>query len=746
MRLRRRTLNTLLMILAGVICTTLIILIIAFLRPAKHKPIIPPPRQLLNPIVLDYYTGTINGQDIERLKLDPNYYLDKAWDVRAIARVRELVVNDPASVKALFAYQARKKAAEDAAAAAAADPKRKRDKDKEPVFDELPPKIGKSSIYNLVESRFIERELDMEFLSLQPGLFGSPWRAQHLDRDPATTDPAAQKADPYFEVSLVYRDGQASLGPVWVVNVETGAVIPRNDFARLFDLSPDRPNQVEDFRQDLTKVVKLLSNHQFDSGLQLGGFLLQNFVTRNQACRDAQARKLQDASGQPITCDNDGIIGWTVNHLLDDPETGREYLAYFQWRENNRLLTARWQVVLKDTSADSGAPPFSFRPIGLLSMDLMKQAETYCPGDNPTESADDRLTRLTGYDLYTSDGKPILSDAPRVEWRDVCRKSIDLAECSPGIFTMGDTCDPEQHPACCKVTEPGKRIEVTVNAQNPDSLKRLYSAIKARQTGKLAQDIFVAKKELSARQGPLWPEDYDTNFDIWRDGSRTATLMTDNPAAKPILSAFALTLREGDFVMAVQDLLATQGEFLIEKADCAAAELALQAKVRASAAPDADGDGDGVPDATDNCLSVANADQRDGFSHEKNATPGQGNGVGDTCDCRWAPSRVPLSPEEEAQPRTHDAFRVAYQYRQGDEVKTVGFFILNPAAPAAPAADDKKDKDKEPPAASPAPQGRAEIIPIDQLSEWAFWSVNPRNLKGGQDKARKRLPTAAATE
>lgn len=526
--------------------------------------------------------------------------------------------------------------------------------------------------------------------------------------------------------------------------------MPRNDLARLFQLSPDKPNQTDDFRQDLVKVVKLLSNHQFDSGMQLGSFLLQNFVSRNQACRDAQKRKLQDAAARPITCDNDRIIGWTVNHLLDD-DNGREYLAYFQWIENNRILTARWQVVLKKNTSsdgDSKTPPFSFRPAGLLALDLMKEAESYCPGNNPTELPDDRLQRLIGFDLYTPDAKPITDDTTtRPEWKEICRKVIETPECSGGVFISAPSCDAERV-SCCKVSEPGKSVEISVSSQNPEALKRLYSAIKAHQTGKTADVFISSKKEFSARQGPLWPEDYDTNFDIWRDGSRTAALM-ENPAAKPIITAFATTLREGDFVMAVQDLLSSQEDVLIDKAACAKAELAFQQTLK-DAGSEGDLDGDGLIDTADNCPSVPNPDQRDGFSHEKGVAPGQGNGVGDACDCRWGPSVVVLSDEEKAQaaitPRTQDAFRVVYQYRRNDETKTVGFFILTPAAPPPAETDpkDKKDKDKEEPIAAPAsPPGKTEVIPIDSLSEWAFWSVNPRNLKGGQDKARLRLPSAA---
>lgn len=185
MRLRRKTLNTLLMVMAGVICTVIGLFIFAILSSTKHRDIQRPKSQPIKPIILDYYTGIINEADAARLKLSPGY-VNQPWESLAVALVQYYTVTDPNSVNALFAYEARKKAAEAAEAAAAADPKRKKDKDKnpEPVFSESPPALTQTTLNALVEGKFLERQLDMEFLTLEPGLFGSPWRVQHLDRDP----------------------------------------------------------------------------------------------------------------------------------------------------------------------------------------------------------------------------------------------------------------------------------------------------------------------------------------------------------------------------------------------------------------------------------------------------------------------------------------------------------------------------------------------------------------------------------
>ncbi|MBQ9816568.1 MAG: hypothetical protein IJM59_03745 [Proteobacteria bacterium] len=198
---------------------------------------------------------------------------------------------------------------------------------------------GKVTIQSLVESQFLENRFNMHFL--QRG----EWRAIHLDTD--TGD--IQIPDPQYEVYLDYKDESAVVGPVWIVDLETKAVVPRNDMASIFDRDLYNYAQIDDNLKRPERVVHAITSHKFDVGIDLGGILLLHFLNR---------------MSQPEHID-DEIIGWTVMNEFQD-----DFIAYFQWRELGEVKVAKFKFNWENKS---------LQPKGLYAFDLMAEGETHSP-------------------------------------------------------------------------------------------------------------------------------------------------------------------------------------------------------------------------------------------------------------------------------------------------------------------------------------------------------------------------------
>ena len=193
-------------------------------------------------------------------------------------------------------------------------------------------KPQKVTIASLVEANFLETQLHMEDI-----LKRGEWRALHLDTDSGSE----QTPDPQYEVYLDYRDGEVVVGPVWIVDLSTKVVVPRNNMASIFDRNPVNYDQIEEEMKRSASVVRAITSHRFESGIDLGGVFLLHFLKQTQEPKHA----------------NDEIIGWTVMHELDD-----EYSAYFQWKELNETRVAKFKFNWETKS---------LTPVGLLAVDLM---------------------------------------------------------------------------------------------------------------------------------------------------------------------------------------------------------------------------------------------------------------------------------------------------------------------------------------------------------------------------------------
>jgi predicted RNA binding protein YcfA (HicA-like mRNA interferase family) len=199
--------------------------------------------------------------DVEEQKVEKKRKKGK-WEDRdkeAIALVRKLKVVDPAS---------------------RADKKRRR-RGEEPEQISL----GDLAARDYFEDTFKIKELEP-----------LGWRARYLRGS-------------YYFVSHHRSDGLVTVGPTWLVDLKTKKVLAKNAMA-LGVMRPEEPAAQEYFERE-RQVIGAVSNHNFESGINLGGVMLIHF--------SRQRKKAED----------DKLIGWTVVH-----DYGDNYRAYFQWIED----------------------------------------------------------------------------------------------------------------------------------------------------------------------------------------------------------------------------------------------------------------------------------------------------------------------------------------------------------------------------------------------------------------------------
>ncbi len=223
------------------------------------------------------------------------------------------------------------------------------------------------TIEELVNQKLLQNKYNMSFLK-EP-----EWRALHLDTD--TGD--KQIADAQYEVYLDYKDESVVVGPVWIVDVTTNRVIPRNDIAAVFDRDTDNYQIIDENFQRGENVIKAIVSHKFDNGIDLGGVFLLHFLERI------------NKKGH----ENDSIIGWTVMHEFKD-----DYSAYFQWIEKDEIQVAKFKFNWKSKS---------LTPKGMLAIDLIDI------GDN--------MKTIRSADIYPTSYKNDLNIPRNARWSNVCK-------------------------------------------------------------------------------------------------------------------------------------------------------------------------------------------------------------------------------------------------------------------------------------------------------------------------------------
>lgn len=264
-------------------------------------------------------------------------------------------------------------------------------KDNKPIEVEF----SRVTVDSLVEQQFLEKRFNMNFLKK------GEWRTLHLDTD---VSGSTQKPDPHYEVYLDYSNESVIVGPVWIVDVESKDVIPRNDMASVFDRNISNYEVINEHLERPENVVRAIISHKFESGIDLGGVFLLHFNKLISNPKHA----------------NDEIIGWTVMHDFKD-----DYVAYFQWRELEEVKVAKFLFNWETKS---------LQPVGLLAIDLMSMGENMSsvkpvnilPNDYINNIAIPRKERWTkGHDCRERD------------YRNICTGFVKVLEQREFVNAMG---------------------------------------------------------------------------------------------------------------------------------------------------------------------------------------------------------------------------------------------------------------------------------------------------------------------
>lgn len=145
----------------------------------------------------------------------------------------------------------------------------------------------------------------------------------------------------YYLVRYEFKDAYIGVGPTWLVDLKTQKVVAKNVLAQVA-LDPGKGVE-SGYYDKAAQVVSAVTNHRFDSGVNLGGALLLYFA-------ENVSKSEQDT-----------ILGWTITH-----DRGNKFDAYFQWMENGEPTYAHF-VFDYDRKA--------LRSVNLQAADIMRAGE-----------------------------------------------------------------------------------------------------------------------------------------------------------------------------------------------------------------------------------------------------------------------------------------------------------------------------------------------------------------------------------
>lgn len=201
---------------------------------------------------------------------------------------------------------------------------------------------------------------------------------------------------PYFyRVRYGFHDEGVTVGPTWLVNLDTQEVVPKNVSGQV--VTDPEAGVESDYYDQSEQVVSAIINHRFTEELNLGGALLMYF------------------GGLAETDEGDRVLGWTVEHSRD-----QLFNAYFQWTDDGEPIYATFEFDFDERA---------LRPANLQANEIMRVGENFestervdiMPGMyDPDELIEDR--RWQG---------PAREQCSQPEYRDGCdaiARILDEAE------------------------------------------------------------------------------------------------------------------------------------------------------------------------------------------------------------------------------------------------------------------------------------------------------------------------------
>jgi hypothetical protein len=167
-------------------------------------------------------------------------------------------------------------------------------------------------------------------------------------------------------------------------------VIPANTLAEYVE-KPSERRSIQRYVQRTGHVLRVLTEHESEDGVQLASSLLIYFL------------------GRGYVAENTEVLGWTI--VPKQVESGGEaiYDAYFQWSEDEEPRVAHWQVNVK-----SG----EIRPQNLLATQIIKGSESLDAADvidiKPRQLDLDKSPRRERNPMVRA-LRYVLSDSRRIE-------------------------------------------------------------------------------------------------------------------------------------------------------------------------------------------------------------------------------------------------------------------------------------------------------------------------------------------
>lgn len=153
---------------------------------------------------------------------------------------------------------------------------------------------------------------------------------------------------PYFyRVRYGFRDEGITIGPTWLVNLKSQEVVPKNVLAEV--VTDPNAGVDSDYFGQARQVVSAIINHNFPSGINLGGALLAYFQEREEADEE------------------DRVLGWTVSH-----SRANLFRVYFQWIDRGEAIYAEFEFDFDERA---------LRPVNLQASEIMRVGESFEPID-----------------------------------------------------------------------------------------------------------------------------------------------------------------------------------------------------------------------------------------------------------------------------------------------------------------------------------------------------------------------------
>ncbi len=163
---------------------------------------------------------------------------------------------------------------------------------------------------NLTVGRLMEEETFLrETMKIETGEVAG-WEAQWWGE--------TRHGPSFYLVRYAIQDEEVTIGPAWLVDLQTQKVVPKNVPAQVAS-RPQEGTQSKYYDQD-RQVISAMTSHRFSSQINLGGAMLRYFQEMGQRG------------------DDDRVLGWTVDHDREEL-----FQVYFQWTEDGTPTYAHFE-------------------------------------------------------------------------------------------------------------------------------------------------------------------------------------------------------------------------------------------------------------------------------------------------------------------------------------------------------------------------------------------------------------------